>query len=224
MPKKPARESSSVLDALADKIRKRLDTKHKAREKALPISREVIRFCANAIRAIHRREFEGAEELLKSARSSLDNVKEALKSDLDIFYAGFVDDAQKEYAEASITRALVLGEPLPDPDKLGVGYAPYLNGLGEAVGEMRRYLLDCLRRGEVARCEELLAIMDDLYGILVTMDYPDALTGGLRRTTDVVRGIMEKTRGDLTLALRQGDLEKRLRDLSRKLAIKSSQC
>jgi translin len=52
--------------------------------------------------------------------------------------------------------------------------------------------------------------MDEIYGLLVSMDYPDALTGGLRRSTDSVRGIMEKTRGDLTFALRQRDLEQAL--------------
>jgi len=126
--------------------------------------------------------------------------------------AGFIRDAQKEFAEGSITLALVTGKQLPDPDKLGVGFAAYLNGLGEAVGELRRYLLDSMRRGDLSRGEELLSVMDDIYSILVTMDFPDVITGGLRRTTDMVRGVLERTRSDLTLALRHKELETRLKN------------
>jgi translin len=123
---------------------------------------------------------------------------------------GFVHDAQKEFAEANITFSLIIGKPLPDPDELGIGYAAYLNGLGEAVGELRRYVLDSLRRDELARSEEVLSIMDDIYNTLITMDFPDAITHGLRRTTDSVRGILERTRGDLTIVLRQKSLEEKL--------------
>jgi translin len=123
---------------------------------------------------------------------------------------GAVRDAQKELAEANITLALVTGKALPEPDELGVDVAAYLNGLGEAVGEIRRYLLDGMRLGNLSRGEELLAVMDDIYSMLVTMDFPDALTGGLRRTTDMVRGVLEKTRSDLTLVIRQKALETKL--------------
>jgi len=129
----------------------------------------------------------------------------------DVYWAGYVQDAQKELVEASCTFALVNGSILPEPTALGVAPAPFLNGLAEAVGELRRYLLDMLRRGEVDGCEQLLMAMDDIYSLLVTLDYPDALTGGLRRTTDNTRGILEKTRGDLTLALRQEALVDALR-------------
>jgi translin len=128
----------------------------------------------------------------------------------DSFDAGYVYNAQKEYVEGFITHALIAGGDLPDPDELGVSYASYLNGMGEAVGELRRHLLDCTRRGDISRCEELLSIMDDVYGVLVTIDFPDAITGGLRRTTDIVRGILEKTRGDLTVSRRQRELEQKL--------------
>ena len=134
-----------------------------------------------------------------------------------MYYAGFVQDAQKEYAEASITCALIAGRELPQPGALEVGYAPYLNGMGEAIGELRRRLLDLLRHGEVLRCESILQQMDDMYGVLVTMDYPDGMTGGLRRTTDVARSIIEKTRGDLTVAIRQQQLESTLREFESKL-------
>jgi len=126
-----------------------------------------------------------------------------LREHQDIFYAGFVADAQKEYAEAALTSALMQRQPPPTPDVLGVEWAPYLNGLGEAVGELRRYILDRMRQGRLEGCEELLADMDEIYSQLITLDYPDAITGNLRRTTDAVRGILEKTRGDLTLAVSQ---------------------
>ena len=125
----------------------------------------------------------------------------------DLFYTGYVQDAQKEYVEANATLSLIAGTPMPSPQEIGVAAAPFLNGLAEAAGELRRFVLDKLRRGEIEGSETLLQMMDDIYSLLVTIDYPDALTGGLRRTTDLARGILERTRGDLTFALRQQELE-----------------
>jgi translin len=135
----------------------------------------------------------------------------------ELFYGGFVHNGQKEYAEACITLALVAGETLPAPDELGVSHAAYLNGLGEAAGEMRRHLLDTLREGKIERCEEILWAMDDIYSLLVTIDFHDALTGGLRRTTDMVRGVLERTRGDYTMSLRQKQLEQKLDEFGNRL-------
>lgn len=154
-----------------------------------------------------------AHELLSAARGLSEGLADDLRPHPDLFYTGYVQDAQKEFVEATATFSLVSGAPMPPPHALGVAAAPFLNGLAEAVGELRRYVLDQLRRGQVERCEELLRTMDDIYGLLVTIDYPDALTGGLRRTTDAARGILERTRGDLTFALRQRDLEESLRRL-----------
>jgi len=198
------------LEPIADQIRLSFSAKDATREKVLPLCREVIRHCSQAIRAIHRQEFDQAKELLGAARNLLDKVFQAVVSCSELGYAGFVRDAQKEFAEGSITLALVVGKALPSPDELSIDAAAYLNGLGEAVGELRRYLLDSMRRGDLSRGEELLAAMDDIYSVLVTMDFPDAITGGLRRTTDMVRGVLEKTRSDLTLVIRQKDLENRL--------------
>lgn len=199
-----------TLDIIGEKVRSALSAKHAARERALQLSRETIRHSSNAIRAVHRGEQGQAEALLASARALLDDVEEALSAHDDVYHAGFVHDAQKEYVEGRATLALVAGQPIPDPDDLGVSYAAYLNGLGEAVGELRRYLLDAIRRGEEQRCEGILSDMDDIYSLLVTLDFPDALTGGLRRTTDNVRGILERTRGDLTMSMRQRELERKL--------------
>jgi translin len=205
---------SADLEAIMEEVRQGLAGKHEAREHALPLCREVIRHSANAIRAIHRNDYKAALELLEPARSKLGEVNRLLEAFPEIYHAGFVSDAQKELAEASLTLALVRGEPLPAPSSLEMSEAAYLNGLGEAVGELRRYLLDVLRSGDVERCEGYLRAMDDIYSVLVTVDYPDAITGGLRRTTDVTRGILEKTRGDLTLAAQQYSLEKQLRNFT----------
>jgi translin len=205
------------LEVIAEKIRLYFSARDAAREKALRLSREVIRYSANAIRAVHRQEEANAEQLLSSAKALLKELaSEALQKNDEFAHAGFVHDAQKEFAEASTTLAIVTGKPLPEPDALGVGYPAYLNGLGEAVGELRRYLLDSLRRDDLSRCEELLAIMDDIYAVIMTMDFPEGVTYGLRRTSDAVRGILERTRGDLTLVLRQKKLEEKLEQVPKK--------
>ncbi|MBM2826682.1 MAG: haloacid dehalogenase [Dehalococcoidia bacterium] len=201
------------LESVGVAISARMADKNAAREKALAKSRDVIRLSANAIRAVHRGELPRTIELLATAKGLLADTDLVRSSHPDIFYAGYLQDAQKEYAEACTTFALVSGEPLPGPEELGVGDAPYLNGLGETVGEIRRYLLDMLRRGEVDGCEALLRAMDDIYSLLVTIDYPDAMTGGLRRTTDNARGILERTRGDVTIAITNWRLERRLEAL-----------
>jgi translin len=199
------------LDVIAEQLRRELIARDRAREKLLPLCREAIRHCGNAIRAVHRQEFIPAAGLLKNARKLLDEAA-GIGEYSETGGAGAVRDAQKEYAEASITLALVTGKSLPQYQALGVDAAAYLNGLGEAVGEIRRYLLDAMRKGDLSRGEELLAAMDDIYSVLVTMDFPDAITGGLRRTTDMVRGVLERTRSDLTLAIRQKELESKLAD------------
>jgi translin len=206
------------IEALAEDASRALVAKNEAREAGLSRCRDAIRNSANAIRAVHRGEFETARTLAGRAGTLLAEAKSALREHPDIRYAGFVHDSEKEYAEARITLAFISGESkLPTREELDVELAAYLNGLAEAVGELRRFLLDILRGGEVERCEDCLAVMDEVYGILVTFDYPDAMTGGLRRTTDNVRGILERTRGDLSLAVRQRDLEKRLAEFEKKL-------
>lgn len=198
------------LTKIAEDIRAELDAKNAMRDKALVTSREAIRFSANAIRAIHRAEFDEAEVLLKGARTRVRDTAEELKNYLDLYYAGYVQDAQKEYTEAETVKAIMQNLPIPGHQELGVEPAPYLNGLGEAVSECRRDVLDLLRVGNMERAAEVLKAMDDVYYILVTFDYPDAITGGLRRTMDMVRAVLERTRGDLTVTIRQRELEQAL--------------
>jgi translin len=187
-----------------------LDAKNAVRDKALTTSREAIRYCANSIRSIHRGEFEEAALLLREARVRVRETAEELKGYLDIYYAGYVQDAQKEYTEAEMMNAFIRDLPIPSHTELGVEAAPYLNGMGEAVSECRRSVLDIMRKGNIQRSEELLKKMDDAYYMLVTFDYPDAITGGLRRTMDQTRAVLERTRGDLTVTIRQSELEKAL--------------
>ena len=206
-------DRQSELTSLSEKAHGFFTDKHAARERALQLSRTTIQLSANAIRSTHRHQFYEARSLLDTAKTRVAEMQEIHLDQPDIYFAGFVQDSQKEYVEANATLAFITGAPLPRPEELGIGYAPYLNGLGEAIGEMRRYLLDSLRSGDASRCEELLDLMDQIYTQLFTMDFPEAITGGLRRTTDAMRGILERTRGDLTTALRQRSLEQRLTQL-----------
>lgn len=194
-----------------------LALKHAARERALPKSRATIRYCANSIRATHRHEFRLAEDLMAQAATLLAEMTADLRDHQDIYYAGFVQDAQKEYAEAVTFASLAQHGTLPLPEELSISYAPYLNGLGEAVGELRRYVLDQLRHGNYDDCEVFLRYMDDIYGLLTSVDFPDAITAGLRRTTDTTRGILEKTRGDLTSAINQAHLQQSMTLLQQEL-------
>ncbi|MDP3014093.1 MAG: hypothetical protein Q8M92_07630 [Candidatus Subteraquimicrobiales bacterium] len=196
------------LAKISNRIREEFDRKDQAREAALGYARQTIRSASNAVRAIHAGEYSKAGELLANTRQTLDKCDELLESYPDIYYAGFVQDAQKEYVEAMATLVLICREGIPDPDEIRVGYSPYLNGLGEAIGELRRHILDIIREGKAEQGEELLKIMDDIYYTLVSFDYPDAITPGLRRITDIARSVMERTRGDLTTSIRQNELRR----------------
>ena len=198
------------LKAIAEEIHAYFTAEDEAREKALRLCRQIIRTSANAMRAVHRQEQDKAKQILDSTYKLVQEINGSLNDHPGLLHSGFVHDAQKEFAEGSITFALIVGKELPKPEAIGVDYAAYLNGLGEAVGELRRYLLDSMRRGDFSRCEGLLGAMDDIYGTLMTMDFTEIITHGLRRTTDAIRGVIERTRGDVTMALRQKELEAKL--------------
>ncbi len=205
------------FDIISERLRQSLEARTRARDQALAQTRLLTRHAAHAIRAIHRQEYDQAGQHLDEARQ----LAAALRKDLaiypDLFYAGYTQDALKEFAEASITCALIENRPLPTPEELDLEPATYLNGLAETTGELRRRCLDLLRQGYSQEVERLLACMDDIYGELVTMDFPDAITSGLRRQTDLVRGIVERTRGDLTISLREQHLEQALARLEAQL-------
>ena len=207
------------LQVIVDSICEGFEAKNAVRDETLRRSRQLIRYCANSIRATHRDDFESARSLLATARAAAAEMSADARRYPDLFYAGYTQDALKELAEAHLTYALVTGETLPTPEELDVEPAAYLNGLAEAVGEMRRYVLDRLRRGDVATGERLLAAMDDIYSLLITVDFPDAITGGLRRNTDMVRGVLERTRGDLTTAVRQEEMKAALRAFGERVGL-----
>lgn len=205
------------LGEIIERIRADFDAKSEARDMALRRSRELIRHCANTIRATHRAEFDQAAELLSTARQAAAEMVKGVQGYPELYYAGYVRDALKEFVEASVTFALITDAPLPAPEDLNVEYADYLKGLAEAASELRRHILDIIRHGHTARAEQLLGYMDEIYGYLVTIDFPKAITRGLRRTTDMLRAVLERTRGDLTTSLRQAKLQQALQSLEEKL-------
>lgn len=205
------------LEKIAEQIRQTFDAQTAARDQALARARALTRACALSIRAIHRDEIEVAQAHLGEARQLADALRADLAGYPAIFHAGYTQDSLKEFAEANITCALIRGQSLPTPGELDLLPSTYLNGLAESVGEMRRRCLDMLRQDDSAEAERLLGHMDDIYSILVTMDYPDAITNGLRRQTDVIRAIIERTRGDLTFSLRGERLEQSISRLSAQL-------
>lgn len=201
---------SKKIEAFGEKSREYFNQKDTAREKLIPICREVIRHSSQSIRCVHRGDFDDARLKLDKAKELCEAIASFEKDHGDLYNTGFCRDAQKEYAEAAITFAIITCGEIPLYTDLNITPAPYLNGMGETVGELRRYLLDNMRRGDLSRGEDILNAMDAIYGIMVTMDFPDAITLSLRRTTDSVRGILEKTRGDFTLAIQQKNLEQKL--------------
>jgi translin len=213
----PVNELMNTLPTIIDKINKTLEACTSARDQALVHARAITRHSANAIRATHRGEVDLAEEHIAETRKLAGELKSNLVEFPDLYFAGYTQDALKEYCEASLTFAIIENKPLPDPDSLGVEHATYLNGLAETVGELRRRCLDILRQGYSHEAERLLGCMDDIYSSLITMDYPDAVTNGLRRQTDLVRGIVERTRGDLTISLREQHLESTMLKLAEQL-------
>jgi translin len=202
------------LEKIAERIRQTFDSQTSIRDKALGEARALTRACALAIRAVHRDETDVMQGHLDEASQLADTLRTDLSEFPAFYFAGYTQDSLKEFAEASITCALIRHEPLPEPGDLNLPPNTYLNGLAESVGEMRRRCLDMLRQDHSAEAERLLSHMDDIYAILVTMDYPDAITNGLRRQTDIIRAIIERTRGDVTFSLRGEKLERSLSRLS----------
>jgi translin len=209
------RDSVESLAEIGGSIIERFETTNAMRDRALNEGRQITRLSANTIRAIHRAEFESAQESLSEARTLLQGLIEHLTGHPNLYWQGYVQDATKEFAEASITMAMVRGDRLPSPSDLGVEDAPYLNGLAEAASELRREVLDNLRAGNSDRASSLLDTMNDVFDLLVSIDFPDGITGGLRRTTDQLRAVLERTRNDLTLTLTQERLQVALRDAVR---------
>ena len=205
------------LDTIIERIRATFTERNAARDLTLGRSRELIRFCSLTIRAVHREEFAEAAQLLNTARQAAVAMKADIAAHPELYYTGYTQDSLKELTEACCVFAIVQGQPIPAPEEIEIDEAAYLNGLAEAASELRRRALDLIRRDRVAEAERMLTAMDDIYAQLVTIDFPDALTGGLRRTTDSLRAVLERTRGDLTTTLQQEKLQKALQEMEKRL-------
>ncbi|RPI86937.1 MAG: haloacid dehalogenase [Chloroflexi bacterium] len=205
------------LDEIADRIHQAFEARTSARDQALTRARTLTRHSANAIRAIHRGENEDAEMHLAEGEEHVRGLQQNLTDYPDLYYAGYTQDALKEFAEATLFYSLIRDKQLASPEDLHLEYATYLQGLAEAASELRRRCLDMLLKGNSEEAKRVVALMDDIYSVLVTMDYPDAITGGLRRLTDLVRGVSERTRADLMLSLRQENLAESLQQLEERL-------
>ncbi|MBD47796.1 MAG: haloacid dehalogenase [Dehalococcoidia bacterium] len=212
----------AALEQIAAKAQEAFTEKNAIRERALQYSRSIIRLSANAIRSVHRRETTKAKDLISEAANYIKQTNTILQTNPEIYYAGYLAEARKEFSEANITMALLLQQPLPQPEELGVNIIDYLKGMGDSVGEVRRYILDSLRRDEWQQCEDAMEIMDQIYTLLVTLDFPEGVTGGLRNTNDMVRKTLERTRGDFTVAFRQKRLEDILSSAEHATTIKRS--
>jgi translin len=203
-----APERHDELAAQVERLRVELDAANTAREHALPACRRVIRAAGSSIRAVHRLDTDGAAHLAAESEAALREAQQVLAPFPALAHAGFLHDAEKEYVEARVTAALVSGAAVPSASELSVDPTSWLRGIAEAASELRRHLLDRLREGQLERGEELLQAMDDVYSALVTIDYPDALTYGLRRTVDALRAVLERSRGDVTTTVLQTRLQR----------------
>ncbi len=208
-----------TFDAIVEEIRAEFEIKSAARDAALQRSRTLIRHCANAIRAAHRGDRDESRDLLAIAAEAAREMKADLELYPDLYHAGYTQDALKEYVEAQVVYAFINGADLPTPADLAVEAPAYLKGVAEAASEMRRHALDLMRQNKLDRAEEIMAVMDDVYSLLITVDFPDAITGGLRRTTDMLRGVVSRTRGDLTTSIRQEMMRQALRDFEARMGL-----
>lgn len=208
---------SRTLAEIVEGIRDEFTAMSRVRDETLNRSRALIRSCAAGIRAIHRHEWESAEQLLAEARAAGEEMVAALADYPMLYHTGYTQDALKELVEAHLVMAIVRGEPMPEPAALQVTGATYLRGMSEAATEMRRFVLDLMRRGRVAEAEPFLDSMDEIYSLLTTVDFPDSITDGLRRNTDVLRNVLERTRGDLTMGIRQDQMRQALQSFEARL-------
>jgi translin len=207
----------SDWENIIEDLRQQTDVKHQAREGGLQTCRKVIQSCAKGIRHIHRHQNAEARELLDEARKLVQQARDYLKPHPDLYYAGYLQDAEKEYVEGEGFLAIVEKRPMPNPAELDVLVPAYLNGMAEAASECRRYILDAMRKGETQVAEECLLTMEDIYDELITFDYPDALTGGLRRTCDALRAVLERTRSDFAISTTQRELKVTLEQAMEKM-------
>ena len=190
-----------ILEKNFKKIRFELDKANGIREKILNLSRESIRKSSIAIKHLHRGEYDLADKLITENHSLIHEINN-LGSEMKPIRFGMLLTSNQEYVESIFLQAFLRKKPYPNFEDLKVPHLSYLHGLTDFVGELRRVILDTLRQDkDIEIAIEALDLMDDLYSLLLSIDYPDSLTFNLRKKTDFVRNITEKTRGDVTLAI-----------------------
>lgn len=203
--------SMKGLDSIAARVERELDAKDRVREAALRAGRSITRLAGTAVRGMHRGE--DVRETLAQVSKEVRALRAMLRDHPEFWRAGAVEGALQEAAEAAIVHRIVHGRPLPTPRALGVTGPAYLLGLADAVGELRRFALDGLRKGRLEEAEGYLHAMEEVYHTLLRFDYPDAIVP-LRHKQDVARSLLERTRGELAVAARSAELERKLDRLS----------
>jgi len=200
-----SREEFMNLEKIIEKIRAQLDELDKYREKAIKLSRGTVRLCGESIRAVHTRDYKKAIDKNNFAMEKLEELKMLAKNAPD-FLNSYLTIAFQEYVEANVLLNLIQKNDFPSPDELQVPYVPYLLGLGDVIGELRRFALDALRFNKIEEMQRMLSLMEKIYSELMFFDYPKAIIPGLRRKTDIARSLVEKTRGDAATAVQQEKL------------------
>lgn len=196
------------LDNIVNKIEKSIDDKELIREKALRFSRDIIINCRKAIQYIHQGLNQEADENIKKASAKLAELYDTTKNFPEIYHNGFVENAAQELVEALCFYNIMQGKDLPDPDEIQTTYSSYLMGLCDLVGELRRTVLDSIRSGEQKNADEYLKMMEDIYDVIIRFDYPSGLVP-IKKKQDMVRGLIEKTRGELAVASCERRIEHR---------------
>ncbi len=202
------------LDEVISEIEGRLDEKDEVRELAIKSSRTIARLAGAAIQGMHRGEDSAA--ILHETHEEVAKLRSLLDGHPDLFHAGFVENAMQEACESFLVHAILEGEKLPTPKECGVTDTAYLLGLGDVVGELRRFALTALRDGDVASASHSLERMERILDSLMRFDYPTALIA-LKRKQDVARSLIEKTRGEVAVAARSHELAKKIDSLHGKL-------
>ena len=204
------------LNKIIEEIIKRFEKKDKIRERSLKLTRQAVRLSGEAIKAIHRGQSDVAESKLSDVRKILQETMEIVSDHLTPFHTRILETAQQEYVEASLLDAIVNNKKIHSPEELGVSDLSFLLGLGDVVGELRRYILDSIRSGSISEAERIFEVMDSIYYSLMSIDFPKGLIPNLRRKVDTARILLEKTHGELTGVLHREKLRSEIKKFEKR--------
>ncbi len=182
-----------------------LDKLDEDREEILRKSRVIIKDCSIAIKSIHREENKSYQDIILKIKNELDVLKNLIIKNPGHFYK-YLKTPEQEYTEAIVLFSIIQNQKIPTHIDLNVDALHYILGLADVIGELRRYILDNIRKSRIDVINDILEKMDELYTYLFSLDYPSGMTKDLRHKTDVARNIIEKTRGDITLSVQMNNL------------------